>query len=184
MAAWPQKSIGPGRRSEPSEWPRGQRPANRAIALAVNSGFPAMARGAIKFHLPLFRTDSSLFSQKKSDHPEKLRTVRGLLHSQPAFGIGLPLTASDRRHLGCGCSSVVEHDLAKVGVEGSSPFARSRFLKSANTGSQRQAAIWRPFVCGAGQTGCALGRLTSECGRPRSWPCLSSPRQTGLGRCR
>jgi hypothetical protein len=27
---------------------------------------------------------------------------------------------------GCGCSSVVEHDLAKVGVEGSSPFARSR----------------------------------------------------------
>jgi hypothetical protein len=30
-----------------------------------------------------------------------------------------------RQHFGCGCSSVVEHDLAKVGVEGSSPFARS-----------------------------------------------------------
>ena len=30
--------------------------------------------------------------------------------------------------VGCGCSSVVEHDLAKVGVEGSSPFARSIFL--------------------------------------------------------
>ena len=29
---------------------------------------------------------------------------------------------------GCGCSSVVEHDLAKVGVEGSSPFARSKNL--------------------------------------------------------
>jgi hypothetical protein len=50
-----------------------------------------------------------------------------LLQSPPAFGIcprvggapSLPL-------LGCGCSSVVEHDLAKVGVEGSSPFARSR----------------------------------------------------------
>jgi hypothetical protein len=28
---------------------------------------------------------------------------------------------------GRGCSSVVEHDLAKVGVEGSSPFARSKF---------------------------------------------------------
>jgi hypothetical protein len=27
---------------------------------------------------------------------------------------------------GCGCSSVVEHDLAKVGVEGSNPFARSK----------------------------------------------------------
>jgi uncharacterized protein YceK len=28
-----------------------------------------------------------------------------------------------------GCSSVVEHNLAKVGVEGSNPFARSNFLK-------------------------------------------------------
>ncbi len=58
--------------------------------------------------------------------------ARGLLHSRSAFGIGLPLTASVRRHLGCGCSSVVEHDLAKVGVEGSSPFARSRFSSMAN----------------------------------------------------
>ncbi len=58
------------------------------------------------------------------------RTVSGLLHSRSAFGIGLPLTASHRRHLGCGCSSVVEHDLAKVGVEGSSPFARSNLSKS------------------------------------------------------
>src|SRR6266849_6997575 len=32
-----------------------------------------------------------------------------------------------RPDIGCGCSSVVEHDLAKVGVEGSNPFARSRF---------------------------------------------------------
>jgi hypothetical protein len=30
---------------------------------------------------------------------------------------------------GCGCSSVVEHDLAKVGVEGSSPFARSKISR-------------------------------------------------------
>src|SRR5580704_13608719 len=29
---------------------------------------------------------------------------------------------------GCGCSSGVEHNLAKVGVEGSNPFARSKFL--------------------------------------------------------
>src|SRR5262249_23282835 len=29
--------------------------------------------------------------------------------------------------LGCGCSSGVEHNLAKVGVEGSNPFARSKF---------------------------------------------------------
>jgi hypothetical protein len=30
--------------------------------------------------------------------------------------------------LGCGCSSGVEHNLAKVGVEGSNPFARSRIF--------------------------------------------------------
>src|SRR5687767_896956 len=30
---------------------------------------------------------------------------------------------------GRGCSSGVEHNLAKVGVEGSNPFARSKFLK-------------------------------------------------------
>jgi hypothetical protein len=50
------------------------------------------------------------------------------LHSLAAFAIRLPLLAGfHRRQLsyGCGCSSVVEHDLAKVGVEGSSPFARS-----------------------------------------------------------
>src|ERR1700733_22087 len=33
-----------------------------------------------------------------------------------------------RRRQGCGCSSGVEHNLAKVGVEGSNPFARSKFL--------------------------------------------------------
>jgi hypothetical protein len=31
-----------------------------------------------------------------------------------------------RPEFGCGCSSGVEHDLAKVGVEGSNPFARSK----------------------------------------------------------
>src|ERR1700685_105020 len=30
--------------------------------------------------------------------------------------------------LGCGCSSGVEHNLAKVGVEGSNPFARSKIF--------------------------------------------------------
>ena len=33
--------------------------------------------------------------------------------------------ASLANSLGCGCSSGVEHNLAKVGVEGSNPFARS-----------------------------------------------------------
>ena len=40
-----------------------------------------------------------------------------------ALGRLLPLLTH-----GCGCSSGVEHDLAKVGVEGSNPFARSNFF--------------------------------------------------------
>ena len=51
------------------------------------------------------------------------------------------MTARVRRHLGCGCSSVVEHDLAKVGVEGSSPFARSRFL-SWQTAGPMTGRLW------------------------------------------
>jgi hypothetical protein len=34
--------------------------------------------------------------------------------------------------VGCGCSSGVEHNLAKVGVEGSNPFARSKFSHKIN----------------------------------------------------
>ena len=37
-----------------------------------------------------------------------------------------PRTNGDDAVFGCGCSSGVEHNLAKVGVEGSNPFARSR----------------------------------------------------------
>ena len=44
----------------------------------------------------------------------------------PACAIRPGQTRRARR--GCGCSSGVEHDLAKVGVEGSNPFARSNFL--------------------------------------------------------
>src|SRR5438552_8257430 len=103
----------------------------------------------------------------KSDLFECHRIARGLLHSRSAFGIGLPLTASVRRHLGCGCSSVVEHDLAKVGVEGSSPFARSRFSWQSNSllglrtlgllsrpywGSERGSRILTGFVRALGRT--------------------------------
>src|SRR6266700_6482520 len=49
-----------------------------------------------------------------------------LLQSPAAFGIGgAPGGYPPPRLYGCGCSSGVEHDLAKVGVEGSNPFARS-----------------------------------------------------------
>ena len=40
------------------------------------------------------------------------------------------------RH-GCGCSSVVEHNLAKVGVEGSNPFARSNSRTGIRLRSRR-----------------------------------------------
>jgi hypothetical protein len=43
------------------------------------------------------------------------------LHPSPDSGI-YPLAPAAH---GCGCSSGVEHNLAKVGVEGSNPFARS-----------------------------------------------------------
>src|SRR3954463_4385586 len=84
-------------------------------------------KGPAKPVSALFRTDSLPFVHEIGLSAWQ-RIARRLLHSRSAFGIGLPLTASVRRHLGCGCSSVVEHDLAKVGVEGSSPFARSRFF--------------------------------------------------------
>ena len=43
----------------------------------------------------------------------------------------------ERGVLGCGCSSGVEHNLAKVGVEGSNPFARSRDWRPSETGDRR-----------------------------------------------
>jgi hypothetical protein len=101
----------------------------RARGVALGSG--GRAYGPTNPVLALFRTDSPPFVNEIG-LPAWHRTARGLLHSRSAFGIGLPLTANVCRHLGCGCSSVVEHDLAKVGVEGSSPFARSRFSLMAN----------------------------------------------------
>jgi hypothetical protein len=52
------------------------------------------------------------------------------LQSVPAFGIGdgaRPLPS----FYGCGCSSGVEHNLAKVGVVGSNPIARSSSICDA-----------------------------------------------------
>ena len=51
------------------------------------------------------------------------------MQSRALFGIacaGQPRCGGPLTLLGCGCSSGVEHNLAKVGVEGSNPFARSR----------------------------------------------------------
>jgi hypothetical protein len=50
---------------------------------------------------------------------------RPRLQIRPPFGIASLRRSSPPCPNGCGCSSGVEHDLAKVGVEGSNPFARS-----------------------------------------------------------
>ncbi len=52
-----------------------------------------------------------------------------------------------RRRSGCGCSSGVEHNLAKVGVEGSNPFARSKF-PTRKLERYDRAATRRPFAFG------------------------------------
>src|SRR5258707_1379576 len=64
-------------------------------------------------------------------HGAPMKRPAGWLQRLRPFGIGArwsgrPLARPD---FGCGCSSGVEHDLAKVGVEGSNPFARSKDLK-------------------------------------------------------
>ena len=62
-----------------------------------------------------------------------------LLHSPPPFGIGAASSARPA-YPGCGSSSGVEHNLAKVGVEGSNPFSRS------NTFSTEAVDFPRLFV--------------------------------------
>ena len=42
-----------------------------------------------------------------------------------------------------GCSSGVEHNLAKVGVEGSNPFARSKFSKTYDMTVTLTASLMR-----------------------------------------
>ena len=51
----------------------------------------------------------------------------GRLQWVPGFGIGALAAFAAYPRFGCGCSSGVEHNLAKVGVVGSNPIARSKF---------------------------------------------------------
>jgi hypothetical protein len=200
MAVWPQKSMRPtapcrppaaadDRRSGKARMAAGRPPRridrNGSAPRSMNRP-ESPSNGSRRPRVPgtgrrnpvssLFRTDSRSFLHEIGSSG-CLQPVSGLLQSASAFGIALPLTASDRRHLGCGCSSVVEHDLAKVGVEGSSPFARSNFSKWQCTGSNRRAAYWRPRrLC----PGFGPPPLISGCDRPRPSPCPSSRCETGL----
>jgi hypothetical protein len=60
---------------------------------------------------------------------QRSATPDGQLQNAALFGIelgsGIAPTGGRPILFGCGCSSGVEHNLAKVGVEGSNPFARS-----------------------------------------------------------
>ena len=80
--------------------------------------------------------DATRFMQRggarDKGHGAPMKRPAGWLQRLRPFGIGArwsgrPLARPD---FGRGCSSGVEHDLAKVGVEGSNPFARSKILLS------------------------------------------------------
>ena len=65
------------------------------------------------------------FSQRPITRPDTLKISR--LHPAAISAYTFLTRAVQPSCVGCGCSSVVEHNLAKVGVEGSNPFARSKF---------------------------------------------------------
>src|SRR6516164_5871494 len=68
-------------------------------------------------------------SRQGARRAQMKRWARWLQRLRP-FGIGARSSGRlrARPEVGRGCSSGVEHDLAKVGVEGSNPFARSKIL--------------------------------------------------------
>jgi hypothetical protein len=73
----------------------------------------------------------------------------------------------------CGCSSGVEHNLAKVGVEGSNPFARSNFQKGRLRAAFLLFSLSLRCSChprrsvgpgrGSTHTCCAMGSLPLRC---------------------
>ena len=66
---------------------------------------------------------------------------------------------------GCGRSSGVEHNLAKVGVEGSNPFARSRLFDDI-------AKLWHPIPHHWGPFGVRLSRSATPV-----WPAFTAARR-------
>ena len=66
-----------------------------------------------------------------------------------------------------GRSSGVEHNLAKVGVEGSNPFARSRFSQEIN-GLKRSFGAVFCFPATVWETGEAWGKQQEACRSGRS----------------
>ena len=96
-------------------------------------------------------------------HRPAEKECKGVLHSPPAFSI----EPHRRRHTvspanGCGCSSGVEHNLAKVGVEGSNPFARSSFSQEKSMTCLRRRVI---FDGDSGRVGGSCLHIVSKMNR-------------------
>jgi hypothetical protein len=68
---------------------------------------------------------------------QRRRDKRPGLPNAARFAIALPASGAYLPDIGCGCSSGVEHNLAKVGVEGSNPFARSKIFKTVRCRAAR-----------------------------------------------
>lgn len=76
----------------------------------------------------------------------RLRAPLGIPEPRCRFAPCHPLgTPSIQRAIGCGCSSGVERNLAKVGVEGSNPFARSKIpvCKMRHAGRHGRPVVFR-----------------------------------------
>jgi hypothetical protein len=76
--------------------------------------------------------DRRVRNAKPVEKTEKLVGRCGHCGTGVRCGIALGRRSRRSRRFGCGCSSVVEHNLAKVGVEGSNPFARSKKTNSVS----------------------------------------------------
>src|SRR5215813_11410488 len=87
-------------------------------------------------------------------HGAPMKRRAGWLQRLRPFGIGArssgrPLARPD---FGRGCSSGVEHDLAKVGVEGSNPFARSNEVREQSAQLRALRALCAASIASLGQS--------------------------------
>src|SRR5215510_15561000 len=100
-------------------------------------GRDGAAEDGLKFGL-MPRASCNAGLRATRGHGARMKRRARWLQRLRRFGIGA--RSSGRPHVrpefGRGCSSGVEHDLAKVGVEGSNPFARSRICQTFTPGSR------------------------------------------------
>src|ERR1700722_20108858 len=93
-----------------------------------------------------------------------------LWHSKAAARVYCP--GNRLTLLGCGCSSGVEHNLAKVGVEGSNPFARSKFLR-LDTWAYRHRLAWRMTAMPSGKNAVSPSTIETDLAAPSNYGLLA-----------